>query len=275
MKFKSRFFILASVILIYSCQDNSEKTKVTKKEQNLGIEKIAHTINNQDTFYQYSIWFAFVNKVFDGSLTVKELKTHGDVGLGSFDFLDGELVMLDGVAYRIRENGEISVGTDNDQIVYADAGFFNKDDVFTIEKSIQFSDLASELDANKKSPHYFYIYKIHGNFKHIKLGGVPKVERPFTDGLDVLIPKRPVFETDNVVGTLVGFYCPDYIGHINAKGHHFHFISDDKKWGGHVMDFESSSVLEVQVDQKTKYQFDLPSNEEFENVNLSKEFQYN
>jgi len=66
------------------------------------------------------------------------------------------------------------------------------------------------------------------------LGGVPKVKRLFKDGLDVLIPNRPVFEAENISGTLVGFYCPDYIGNINAKGHHFHFISDDKKWGGHV-----------------------------------------
>lgn len=269
--FKLAVLILATGVLL-SCQNKTEKTE----SANIIIDEIP-SINDdaQDTFYQYSIWFAFVNKVFDGNLTVKELKLHGDVGLGSFDFLDGELVMLDGIAYRIRENGEISVGKDDDQIVYADAAFFDKEDGFSIEESIKFVDLASKLDAKKKSPHYFYIYKIHGQFKHIKLGGVPKVERPFTDGLDVLIPNRPVFEAKNISGTLVGFYCPDYIGDINARGHHFHFISDDKKWGGHVMDFESSSALEVQTDTKTKYEFDLPVSEEFENVDLSKTFQYN
>jgi acetolactate decarboxylase len=265
---------LCFVFLFVSCQNKTKEAEKTSIDA--PTEKPVSTAqNDNDTFYQYSIWFAFVNKVFDGHLTVKALKEHGDVGLGSFDFLDGELVMLDGVAYRIRENGEITTGADDDQIVYADAAFFNKDASFSIDESITFPDLASKLDEKKKSPQYFYIYKIHGTFKHIKLGGVPKVEKPFTDGLDVLIPNRPVFETENISGTLVGFYCPDYIGHINAKGHHFHFISDDKKWGGHVMEFESSSALEVQMDQKTKYQFDLPSSKAFENVNLSKEFQYN
>ncbi|WP_299554192.1 acetolactate decarboxylase [Seonamhaeicola sp.] len=274
MKSVSWLFMLALATLIFSCQNKPEKTENTEAESHTTEAPVAVT-GDQDTFYQYSIWFAFVNKVFDGSLTVKELKTHGNVGLGSFDFLDGELVMLDGVPYRIRENGEISVGQDHDEIVYADAAFFDKEEGFTIEETIKFSDLASKLDAKKKSPHYFYIYKVHGTFKYIKLGGVPKVARPFTDGLDVLIPNRPVFETENIAGTLVGFYCPDYIGNINAKGHHFHFISDDKKWGGHVMDFESSGPLEVQSDAKTKYQFDLPVSTEFENVDLSKEFQYN
>jgi len=183
--------------------------------------------------------------------------------------------MLDGIPYRIRENGEITVGQDNDEIVYADAAFFKKKEAFTIAENIHFKDLPLLLDQKKKTPHYFYIYKAHGTFKHIKLGGVPKVKRPFKDGLDVLIPNRPVFEAENISGTLVGFYCPDYIGNINAKGHHFHFISDDKKWGGHVMDFESSKPLNVQFDVKTKYQFDLPASEDFENVDLSKEFQYN
>ena len=272
MKPVFRLLILSLVSLTFSCQNKTEKSEITKINS---IEEPEVIADNQDTFYQYSIWFAFVNKVFDGNLTVKELKTHGDVGLGSFDFLDGELVMLDGVPYRIRENGEISVGQDNDEIVYADAAFFDKEEEFTIEEPFNFSDLASKLDTKKKSPHYFYIYKVHGSFKHIKLGGVPKVERPFTEGLDVLIPNRPVFEAENISGTLVGFYCPDYIGDINARGHHFHFISDDKKWGGHVMDFESSGALEVQSDTKTKYEFDLPVSKEFENVDLSKTFQYN
>ncbi len=271
-----KLVLLALLISFTSCIQQSKKSIKPKEETaNVSLNNASRKSSNDDTFYQYSIWFAFVNKVFDGNLTVKELKTHGDVGLGSFDFLDGELVMLDGVAYRIRENGEISIGQNEDQIVYADAAFFEEEDSFSIQAPIKFQNLAAQLDAKKKSPHYFYIYKIHGDFKHIKLGGVPKVERPFTDGLDVLIPNRPVFETENISGTLVGFYCPDYIGHINAKGHHFHFISDDKKWGGHVMEFESSNALEVQFDTKTKYEFDLPVSKEFENVNLSKQFQYN
>ncbi len=271
MKLSKHIFFVFVTFSFISCLESSEKDESV---EDTAINQEA-TIKNTDTFYQYSVWFAFVNKVFDGDLKVKDLKTHGDVGLGSFDFLDGELVMLDGIPYRIRENGEISVGEDMDEIVYADAAFFTPKDEFPIENSIEFSKLASILDEKKKSPHYFYVYKIHGVFSHIKLGGVPKVSPPFRYGLDVLIPRRPVFETTNISGTLVGFYCPDYIGNINTKGHHFHFISDDRKWGGHVMDFTSIDALIVQVDQKTKYQFDLPSNETYENVKLDNEFQYN
>jgi acetolactate decarboxylase len=276
MNQRFKVIILGVSFLVFSCKKSLQEKDVNDAlDKKVVSDNAALLTHFGDTFYQYSIWFGFVNKVFDGDLKVKDLKKRGDVGLGSFDFLDGELVMLDGIPYRVRENGEITIGQDDDEVVYADAAFFSKKEVFSITHNIHFQDLPLLLDKKKRTPHYFYIYKIHGSFKHIKLGGLPRVERPFNEGLDVLIPRRPVFEAENISGTLVGFYCPDYIGHINAKGHHFHFISDDKKLGGHVMGFESSNTLEVQVDVKTKYQFDLPVSEDFETVDLTKEFQYN
>lgn len=268
MKKMSIVFLLT--LFFFSCND--QKAKKVSKENNESDAKIE---TKPDVFYQYSIWFAFVNKVFDGDLKVSELKTKGDIGLGSFNFLDGELVMLDGVPYRIRENGEISEGQDEDEIVYADATFFNKDGVFQIKGPIDYPSFQQKLNDAMASEHYFYSYRVPVKLDYIKLGGVPKVEKPFTDGLDVLLPIRPVFEAENISGTLVGFYCPEYIGNINAFGHHFHFISDDRKWGGHVMEFKTTHDIEVPWDQKTSYAFDLPKNKTFENVKLDSEFQYN
>ncbi|TBN02955.1 acetolactate decarboxylase [Hyunsoonleella flava] len=261
------------IIFLVSCKDNKEHI-VSKAEHE--VDKKTEIKNpKSDVFYQYSIWFAFVNKVFDGDLKVSELKTKGDIGLGSFDYLDGELVMLDGVPYRIRENGEISVGQDEDEIVYADATFFNEDGVFQIEGPVDYPSFQNKLNTKMESEHYFYAYRVPVKLDYVKLGGVPKVEKPFKDGLDVLLPIRPVFEAENISGTLVGFYCPEYIGNINAFGHHFHFISDDRKWGGHVMEFKTTHDIDVPWDQKTSYAFDLPKNKTFEGVKLDSEFQYN
>jgi len=38
--------------------------------------------------------------------------------------LDGEMVMVDGTPYRIREDGTVSEGTDDDKLVYANAVHF-------------------------------------------------------------------------------------------------------------------------------------------------------
>jgi acetolactate decarboxylase len=265
---KNPFLILCLIsVLFYACE-NHEKTD---NDDNHIAAKIE---SKPDTYFHYSIWHAFVNKVFDADLKVSTLKANGDIGLGSFDFLDGEMVMLDGIPYRIREDGEITVGADDDEIVYANAAFFDQDGSFNIQKGVNYDQLRAAINPNIPSLNLFYAFKIHGTFKTLKLGGLNKQEKPFDDGLDVLIPNRPVFEGENITGTMIGFFCPEFIGDINAAGYHFHFISDDLKMGGHVMEFASAEPLEVQFDEMNNYHFYLPDNEDYRNVSLDKQFQY-
>ena len=263
---KLTFILTFFTIIFFSCNTQQPDKDVQQNEQTIEVRN--------DTYFHYSIWHAFVNKVFEADLKVSELKANGDIGLGSFDLLDGEMVMLDGVPYRIREDGEVSVGVDNDEIVYANAAFFDKDGAFPIEEAVDYDKFRAAANAHLPSHNLFYAFKVHGVFKTLKLGGLHKQEKPFEDGLDVLIPNRPVFEGENIAGTMVGFYCPQFIGDINAAGYHFHFISDDLKMGGHVMEFECVEPLEVQYDEMNNYHFYLPDNEDFRNVSLDKQFQY-
>ena len=48
--------------------------------------------------YQTSTIAALLDGIYDGDVTIAELLTHGDFGLGTFNHLDGEMVVLDGVA---------------------------------------------------------------------------------------------------------------------------------------------------------------------------------
>lgn len=242
---------------------------VSKPEENKKVE----VNQNKNTFYQYNIWWGFVNKVFDGDLTVKELKKRGDIGLGSYTKLDGELIMLEGIPYRVREDGSVTIPSNDDKIVYVDAAFFEPDFSFEINQSIDFDSLRQIINSKLPTLNQFYSLKIKGDFDYIKCGGLNKQEKPYTEGLDSLIPKRPVFEGTNVKGTIVGFYCPDFIGNINVAGYHFHFISDNKKLGGHVMSLNVKK-LHVEVDPLLNYNFTIPGSDDFFNVTLDKEFQY-
>jgi acetolactate decarboxylase len=227
------------------------------------------------TFYQYNIWAAFVNKVFDGHLKVSELKAHGTIGLGSFDYLDGELVMLDGIVYRVREDGTISEGSDDDEIVYADACFFKSDTAVLLDRFTSYDLLRHQLNQQLPTANHFYAFTIHGVFDSVTLGGLHKQSPPFEQGLDVLIPQRPVFTGRNVAGTMVGFFCPQFIGDINTAAYHFHFISDDRKLGGHVMDISADNKLTVNLQKLLHYQFDMPASPAFDTVRFDKQFQYN
>lgn len=260
--FRSLYFF--AFLIVTSCNQKNSKQL---EDQN------SKTVQNQDLFYHYSIWYAFVNKVFEGDLTVQELKTKGDIGLGSYSKLDGELVMLDGVPYQVTEDGKVSVPSDDTKIVYANATFFEKDYGFNISKLINYEALRTKINEKLPSKNMFYGFKIHGTFKSVTCGGLHKQEPPFKDGLDILIPNRPVFERKNFTGTMVGFFCPEFIGNINVAAYHLHFISDDKTFGGHVMEFEAENLV-VEMDEMNEYQFVLPDTEAYRNVGFEAEFQY-
>ena len=262
---KSMIIIL--LFAIVSCVSKVEKEP--KEQEQVGALENSY----KNTFYQYNIWWGFVNKVFDGDLTVKNLKKRGDIGLGSYTQLDGELVMLDGIPYRIREDGSVTVPNDNEEIVYVDAAFFEPEFSFEIKQNINFDSLRNIINTKLPTQNQFYTFRIEGHFDYIKCGGLNKQEKPYTDGLDVLIPSRPTFERTNTIGTIVGFYCPEFIGNINVAGYHFHFISKDKKFGGHVMSFNTNE-LHVEVDPLLNYNFTIPGSKDFFNVALDKEFQY-
>lgn len=254
------FLLIAGIT---SCNGNRE-TNTT------GVPEMA---TDKNTFYQYNIWWGFVNKVFDGELTVKELKTRGNIGLGSYSKLDGELVMLDGVAYQINEDGNVSIPEGEAKIVYVDAAFFEPEISFDIRQVVNYDSLRNIINTKLPSQNQFYSFVIKGRFNYMKCGGLSRQEKPYNDGLDVLIPNRPVFEREDFEGTMVGFFCPEFIGNINVAGYHLHFISEDKEFGGHVMEFEAEG-LEVEIDPLLDYHFTLPGSEDFLKVSLEKKFQY-
>jgi acetolactate decarboxylase len=263
---KKLFYLLIILAFLISCKNN--QTNIVAQE---------NTIQKPDTdvFYHYSIWEAFVNKIYDGTLTAGELKEKGTIGLGSYNGLDGELIMLDGILYEALGNGQVIIVNDTTKIAYANTAFYTQDKIFDINKAEDDNHLRAQINEQIGSKNYFYAFQIHGTFKTLKLGGVPKQEKPYTQGLDVLIPNRPVFDRENITGTLVGFYCPDFIGKINVAGYHFHFVSDDKKSAGHVMEFSDASNLKGGFKRIAKYQFDLPETPEYDTVSLEKSFQYN
>lgn len=270
MKHVFKSIVLLGLLVLFS---NCKQNETEKKSVDTITETETVAVQNQDLFYHYSIWHAFVNKVFEGNLTVAELKTKGDIGLGSYTKLDGELVMLDGVPYQVTEDGKVSVPQDDAKIVYVNATFFEPDFSFDVKDTIDYDALRAKINEELHSKNMFYGFKIRGEFNYMKCGGLHKQEPPFKDGLDVLIPNRPVFERQNFKGTMVGFFCPDFIGDINAAGYHLHFISEDKTFGGHVMEFEAKS-LDVAMDEMYEYQFVLPNTEAYRNVGFDAEFQY-
>lgn len=62
---------------------------------------------NGDYIYHYSVMDGMRNGIYKGEHHVAHLAKKGDFGLGTYNLLDGEMIVKDGVFYRIRSDGSI------------------------------------------------------------------------------------------------------------------------------------------------------------------------
>lgn len=226
--------------------------------------------DEKDMIFHYSVLKALDNGVLEGNMTAGDLKQHGDLGLGTFNKMDGEMIVLDRVVYRVSRDGKISAQDDKTLIPYSVITFYKQDDTLSLSGEINYPYLKEYVARRIPSQNLFYAFRIKGEFNYIKCGGANMQEKPYDKSLVKMLADRPVYEGKNVRGTLVGFWCPAYIGDINTAGFHLHFISDDHQIGGHLMEF-AAQKLEIGYDIKYIYKILLPDTEIFRKAHFRSE----
>ncbi|MDO9627293.1 MAG: acetolactate decarboxylase [Methanobacteriaceae archaeon] len=212
---------------------------------------------DQDTLYQVSTIQNLSAGGYDGYLTLSQLKKQGDFGIGTFNKLDGEMIVLNNTVYQVKSNGTIVNPSDYEKIPFVMLTYFDAYNT-TIVNSSNGSDLENSLNKTFPQSNIFYAIKIEGNFSHIKARSVPEQNPPYKN-LSEVIKNQTVFEFNNTNGTIVGFWCPNNMGGINNPGFHFHFISQNKTEGGHVLEFAVDNAT-MQVDDTPKFYMNIPMN---------------
>ena len=230
----------------------------------------AHT-KNRETIYQIALLQSLAMGYFDGSISVKDLKTHGDTGIGTFEGLNGEMIVLDGVVYRANQDCEINVMGDNETVPFSNVTFFDKD--FSVKLSNVHDKAALEKILNetldKNGRNSFYMVKISGDFNEILVRSEKGTKEPYPTLVEALKTQKEI-TPKNISGTIVGLYCPDFMSSLNSTGWHFHFISADKKIGGHVLELNLKSG-EAQLDKTDGFKLDLPKKKNFHALNFKQD----
>jgi len=128
------------------------------------------------------------------------------------------------------------------------------------------------IDSFIPSENYLYGIKISGEFSTVKTRSVPKQSKPYPL-LSEVIKKQTTFETKNITGTVVGFKMPEYIDGVNVKDFHFHFLSKDETFGGHLLDLTLKKGT-IELETIKDFRCLLPSTENFSKTKLIKEETY-
>ena len=190
--------------------------------------------------YQVSTLQALMQGDYYGAVSVDTLLSQGDTGLGTFDALDGEMVVLDGVVYKAGYDGSITAMGEETLSPFANVAFIGEE--AGVESSFEggYDGLLTALNALAPDHNMPVLFRVAGTYQGVKVRSVPKQDEPYPPLTDV-VKHQAVFDAAQVQGVVVGFRFPDYMGNINTTGYHLHFLSDDKTFGGHLLDVESGA----------------------------------
>ncbi|RRB06673.1 acetolactate decarboxylase [Larkinella rosea] len=223
-----------------------------------------------DFMYQYSIIDALLGGVFDGNLTLGALKTKGDFGIGTFNRVDGELIVDQGKVYKISYDGSIREVPDTDSTSIAFVKFFKADTTFTV-KGTTLDQLEKQLLAVLPA-NEMYAIRMKGHFEKLTSRAPGPARKPYPSLKDHLAKQQYLFNLSNTDGVVAGFLLPGYIAKVNVPGFHFHYLANDHKSGGHIFDF-TAAELTVEIDKIQGYTVELNTHADFDKVGLDKDRQ--
>ncbi len=215
----------------------------------------------KETVTQISTLDALLKSIFDGEITIKEMKKYGDFGMGTFNGLDGEMIVLDGRVYQVPGSGKVREVDDGMITPFATMTYFETDRTDALKAVDNYDALKKAVDGLIPTPNIFYALKIKGEFKAIKARSVAKQTKPYPP-IKEIVGVQSIFNFENVKGTLVGFRCPPYAKGMNAPGYHFHFLTEDGKAGGHVLEVSVKDAV-IEIDETSNWSVILPSDKVF------------
>ena len=233
------------------------------------MSALADTLEiEHSTLFQVSTSTALVQGVYDGVVTVGELRQHGDFGLGTFDGLDGEMLALDGRFYQIRSSGQVTEPKDDAKVPFAVVTDFHPERGFGLDRVDGFDDLATQLDGMRQSQNLFCAVRIEGRFAHIRTRAACKAAAGVS--LVDATSRQAEFEFSDVVGTLAGFWTPAYARTINIAGWHLHFVTGDRTGGGHLLECRGAG-LHAQMQDLADVRIAIPESAAFLRADLSQD----
>lgn len=269
---------------ILTCQiSQSLQALLERRSQETG-EAVSHIVSTalarcldlpQHTLFQVSTAAALVHGLYEKAVYSNHLLNHGDFGLGTFVNLDGEMVILDGAIYQVRSDGKVVHIEDEVGTPFAVVTRFDPDQDELIESGASLEEITKLCDQYRNSNNVFYAIRIDGRFTHVHT----RAMRAALDGLPLAKAAaiQPEFDFKDVSGTLVGIWAPQFSSALNVAGYHFHFLSEDRRKGGHLLEC-SGSKLRLRMEALTDFYVSLPESEEFLRADLtgdiSKDLQY-
>jgi acetolactate decarboxylase len=223
----------------------------TRSADEVGADEDAHAV------FQASTVGALLDGAYDGDVTVGQLAGHGEIGLGTLNGCDGELIVVEGRFLRADTEGRIHQVPPGAKTPFAVLAHLEAAHRLEVSDPLGQDELLALIDSQVGHPEQVHALRIDGRFTRVHARSVPKQTPPYRPLVEVVADQH-VFDFADVDGTVVGFRFPDREEGLNVAGYHLHFVDADRKRGGHVLDLELGSGTVV-VDDAVDVHVELPT----------------
>lgn len=230
--------------------------------RSLHVESMRHADLHEDheehVLFQASTIGALLEGAYDGDLSFAELAEHGDLGLGTLNRLDGEMIALDGRFYRADVEGAIHPVAADEMTPFAVVTRFEPTVEARLDGELSHEQLLARLDelVPEAGGSSSCAVRLDGRFALVRARSVPAQSPPYRP-LTEVVADQHVFELVDVEGTMLGFRFPAYAEGIEVGGYHLHFIDVDRQRGGHVLDSRSAGLM-ARLDPSDDLHVELP-----------------
>jgi acetolactate decarboxylase len=218
--------------------------------------------STDDALVQFSLLAALAADDYAGGAPLSDVLAAGDFGIGTFDRLDGEMIVLGGQIFQALSDGTARPADLNGTTPFAVVARFESDGHLDNVSADTLDALDGQLDHELPHRNSPYALRVTGTFASVSIRSVPAQSPPFRPLVEV-VKVQSTWQHENIRGTLVGIRCPQWMGTINVSGYHWHFLSDDHRIGGHVLACQFSNAS-LDYDECTSVLIHLPTNEEFQ-----------
>ena len=224
----------------------------------------------KDKMYQVSTLQSLMMGYTRPVITVDELLEHGNTGLGTFQDVAGEMIVAGGHCFQAKDDGTVTEASGDTGVPFASVAFLDEEMTFEVSGIKEIDTLKKELDL--KVEEWFginsmHIVRIDGEFENVKARSESPYRSQHVELKDILSETQKSFEFDDIEGTMICVYYPDYMDGINAPGWHLHFLSADRTKGGHVFDLSLKRGIAI-MDKLSRIEIKLPTEPAFDTYSL-------
>ena len=183
---------------------------------------------------------------YDGLAPLGEVVGNSTIGLGTFDRLDGELILIGGDVYRVGTDGVPTIVDPAMTTPFFEGVKFAPQATRVIPAGTECSALLPLVDNLAQTSIGMVALRITGTFTSLTARSVPAQTQPYPP-LSEVVAEQTVFPLGTTRATLVGFRTGVDAKGIGAPGIHLHGLTTKRDAGGHILSCTTGDDVRLSI----------------------------